>query len=175
MKTREIIKTIFYEHKEGYSSVSIAQELYRKGMFFSCKPVGRLLHESWLYAKGSLYKYKYYNPPAFFIDTSQYDSRENPKEGLIVHIDQNFPCTEARFQELFRLKKCKSSVSRKGNPYENGLMESFYRTLKRELVNDTHFASIEQAQFEIFKHLETYYNPKRLHSALGYQSLIESE
>ncbi|EMB72401.1 putative transposase [Streptococcus mutans 15VF2] len=42
-------------------------------------------------------------------------------------------------------------MSRKGNPYDNALMESFYKTLKRELVNYAHFASIEQTQLEIFK------------------------
>ncbi|WP_153279536.1 integrase core domain-containing protein, partial [Streptococcus pyogenes] len=74
-----------------------------------------------------------------------------------------------------RQKKCKSSMSRKGNPYDNALMESFYKTLKRELVNDAHFATIKQAQLEIFKYSETYYNPKRLHSALGYLSPVEFE
>ncbi|HER4824025.1 TPA: IS3 family transposase, partial [Streptococcus pyogenes] len=64
---------------------------------------------------------------------------------------------------------------RKGNPYDNALMESFYKTLKRELVNDAHFATIEQPQLEIFKYSETYYNPKRLHSALGYLSPVEFE
>ncbi|EPZ46603.1 TPA: IS3 family transposase, partial [Streptococcus pyogenes] len=49
------------------------------------------------------------------------------------------------------------------------------KTLKRELVNDAHFATIEQAQLEIFKYSETYYNPKRLHSALGYLSPVEFE
>ncbi|HES0865187.1 TPA: transposase, partial [Streptococcus pyogenes] len=46
-------------------------------------------------------------------------------------------------------------MSRKGNPYDNALMEAFYKTLKRELVNDAHFATIEQAQLEIFKYSET--------------------
>ncbi|MCB2834268.1 IS3 family transposase, partial [Streptococcus dysgalactiae] len=74
-----------------------------------------------------------------------------------------------------RRKKCKSSMSRKGNPYDNALMEAFYKTLKRKLVNDAHFATIEQVQLEIFKYIETYYNPKRLHSALGYLSPVEFE
>ncbi|MFG6142947.1 integrase core domain-containing protein, partial [Streptococcus pyogenes] len=43
-----------------------------------------------------------------------------------------------------RQKKCKSSMNRKGNPYDNALMESFYKTLKRELVKDAHFATIKQ-------------------------------
>ena len=61
-------------------------------------------------------------------------------------------------------------MSRKGTPYDNALMESFYKTLKRELINDAQFNDINQAQMEIFKYIETYYNTKRIHSALGYQS-----
>ncbi|WP_369965554.1 integrase core domain-containing protein [Streptococcus ferus] len=75
----------------------------------------------------------------------------------------------------YQTEKCQSSTSRKGNPCDNTLMDSFYKTLKRELVNDANFATIGQAQLEIFKYLEAYYNPKYLHSALGYQSLVEFE
>lgn len=101
--------------------------------------------------------------------------RENPKERIIVHTDQGSQYTRARLQDLLRQKKCQSSMSRKGNPYDNALMESFYKILKRELVNDANFATIEQAQIEIFKYIETYYNSKRRHSVLGYQSPIEFE
>ncbi|MBP2100491.1 putative transposase [Enterococcus rivorum] len=66
-------------------------------------------------------------------------------------------------------------MSRKGNPYDNALMEFFYKTIKRELINDANFTSINQAQLEIFKYIETYYNTKRLHSALSYQSLKDFE
>ncbi|PNM84345.1 IS3 family transposase [Streptococcus sp. FDAARGOS_146] len=231
---KEIIKAIFYDHKERYGSVRITQELYRQGIKVNRKRVGRLLHKLCLYAKGSRYKYKYYNRRrssltrpnlinqcfqtkgkneiwlgnltyiptkagtlylSVFIDIysrkivgwamgnrmqdqlvtdafNQAYHRERPKEGLIVHTDQGSQYTGARFQDLLRKKKCKSNMSRKENPY---LMESFYKTLKRELVNDAHFASIEQAQLEIFKYIETYYNPKHLHSALGYRSPIEFE
>lgn len=47
-------------------------------------------------------------------------------------------------------------------------MESFYKTIKRELIQDAHFETPEQAQQEIFKYIELYYNTKRMHSALGY-------
>lgn len=66
-------------------------------------------------------------------------------------------------------------MSRKGNPYDNAVMESFYRTLKRELVQDFKFENPEQARLEIFKYIETYYNTKRIHSALGYLSPVEFE
>ena len=65
---------------------------------------------------------------------------------------------------MLRKKEARASMSRKGTPYDNALMESFYKTLKRELINDAQFNDIDQAQ------IETYYNTKRIHSALGYQS-----
>ncbi len=61
-------------------------------------------------------------------------------------------------------------MNQKVNPYDSALMESFYKTLKRALVNDAQFREIVQVQMEIFKSFETYYNTKRIHSALGYQS-----
>ena len=76
---------------------------------------------------------------------------------------------------LLKARKAIHSESRKGNPYDNALMESFYRTLKRELIQDTHFETPEQAQKEIFKYIELYYNTKRMHSALGYVSPSEFE
>ena len=67
------------------------------------------------------------------------------------------------------------SMSRKGNPYDNAIMESFYRTLKRELVQDAHYDNPEQARMDIFKYIELYYNTKRIHSALGWLSPTQFE
>jgi len=66
-------------------------------------------------------------------------------------------------------------MSRKGNPYDNAVMESFYRTLKRELVQDANYDNPEQARQDIFKYIESYYNTKRIHSALGWQSPLQFE
>ncbi|WP_131701614.1 IS3 family transposase, partial [Gottschalkia purinilytica] len=96
--------------------------------------------------------------------------RERPKEGLIVHTDQGSQFTSGNFQTLLRTHGAVSSVSRKGNPYDNALMESFYRTIKRELIQDANFETPEQAQQEIFKYIELYYNTKRMHSSIGYLS-----
>ena len=101
--------------------------------------------------------------------------RERPKEGLIVHTDQGSHFTSSKFQTLLRTHGTISSVSRKGNPYDNALMESFYRTIKRELIQNAHFETPEQAQQEIFKYIELYYNTKRMHSALGYLSPTQFE
>jgi putative transposase len=66
-------------------------------------------------------------------------------------------------------------MSRKGNPYDNAVMESFYRTLKRELVDGANYDNPEQARMHIFKYIETYYNTKRIHSALNWKSPAEFE
>lgn len=63
----------------------------------------------------------------------------------------------------------------KANPYDNAIMESFYRTLKRELVQDAHYDNPEQARMDIFKYIELYYNTKRIHSALGWLSPTQFE
>lgn len=60
-------------------------------------------------------------------------------------------------------------MSRKGTPYDNALIEYFYQTIKRELINDAQFGDIDQAQMEIFVYIETQYNTKRIHSALDYR------
>ena len=101
--------------------------------------------------------------------------REHPQEGLVVHTDRGSQYTSQRFQSLLLRYGCKQSMSRKGNPYDNAVMESFYRTLKRELVQDADYDNPEQARMDIFKYIETYYNTKRIHSALGWLSPIQFE
>lgn len=101
--------------------------------------------------------------------------REHPKAGLVVHTDQGAQYTGAAFRMLLRSKGAISSNSRKGTPYDNAPMESFFKTLKRELVNDVKFESPVDAKAEIFKYIETYYNTRRIHSAIGYVSPSEFE
>ena len=66
-------------------------------------------------------------------------------------------------------------MSRKGNCYDNAAMESFWSTLKEELVHRRSFASRAEAASAIFDYIETFYNRERLHSALGYLSPVEFE
>lgn len=101
--------------------------------------------------------------------------KEHPESGLIVHTDQGAQYTGAAFRALIRSKKAIASNSRKGTPYDNAPMESFYRTLKRELIDDGNFENPEVAKKEIFKYIEIYYNTKRMHSSLGYLTPVEFE
>lgn len=66
-------------------------------------------------------------------------------------------------------------MSRKGNCYDNALMESFWSSLKRELVHRVHFTTRAQARAAIFEWIEIFYNRERLHSALGYLSPVDFE
>lgn len=101
--------------------------------------------------------------------------REHPQEGLLVHTDRGVQYTSQRFQALLMRYGFRQSMSRKGNPYDNAIMESFYRTLKRELVQDAGYDNPEQARQEIFKYIELYYNTKRMHSAIGWLSPAQFE
>lgn len=101
--------------------------------------------------------------------------REHPEEGLLVHTDRGSQYTSQRFQALLIRYGFQQSMSRKGNPYDNAIMESFYRTLKRELVQDAHYDDPEQARQDIFRYIDLYYNTKRLHSALGWVSPAQFE
>ena len=92
--------------------------------------------------------------------------REKPKEGLVVHTDQGSQYTGGSFRSVLKSYGAIHSNSRKGNPYDNAMMESFYRTLKRELVQNANFDTPEQAQKEIFEYIELYYNTKRMHLVL---------
>ena len=69
----------------------------------------------------------------------------------------------------------RQSMSRKGNPYDNAIMEPFYRALKRELVQDAGYGNPEQARQGIFQYVELYYNTKRIHSTLGWLSPMQFE
>jgi len=96
--------------------------------------------------------------------------KKYPQPGLIVHTDQERQYTSSRYQSTLCQIGAQSSMSRKENLYDNTMMESFYKTIKRELINDEHFETRTEAAQEIFKYIETYYNTRRMHSALDYKS-----
>ena len=97
------------------------------------------------------------------------------KNSLIFHSDQGRQYTSKLLVEYCEKEGIIQSMSRKGTPYDNAVMESFYRTIKRELIQDAKFETPEQAQQEIFKYIELYYNTKRIHSTLGYLSPAQFE
>ena len=101
--------------------------------------------------------------------------RRSPNRGLIVHSDRGSQYTAYAFRELLGEYGIRQSMSSTGNCYDNAPMESFFKTLKRELVDWQHYQTRDQAAQSIIEYIELYYNNERLHSALGYQTPNEWE
>jgi putative transposase len=99
----------------------------------------------------------------------------NPPPGLIHHSDRGVQYSCAAYAGRLEALRLRASMSRAGNPYDNAKAERFMRTLKDEEVNGKTYASLEDARQRIGDFIETVYNSKRLHSALGYKPPVEFE
>jgi len=98
-----------------------------------------------------------------------------PAPGLIHHSDRGVQYACGDYQRIIRRAGMRPSMSRKGDCWDNSVAESFFSTLKKELVWRTKFVSREQARREIFEFIEVFYNRQRMHSYLGYLSPVEFE
>ena len=98
-----------------------------------------------------------------------------PKPGLIHHSDRGVQYACAAHRRLLHARGLVPSMSRVGNCYDNAPMESFFGTLKSELVNERRYATRAQARSSIFEFIEGFYNRHRRHSSLGYTSPEEFE
>lgn len=101
--------------------------------------------------------------------------RYRPPAGLIHHSDRGSQYACHDYQQALRDYGMICSMSRKGNCYDNACMESFFGTLKRELIYGSRFKTRAEARQAIFEYIEVFYNRIRLHSALGYMSPVEYE
>ena len=101
--------------------------------------------------------------------------RRRPAAGLLHHSDRGIQYTSSAYQALLTKNGFTASMSRKGNCYDNAPVESFFASLKRELVYRRRWASREEARTAVFAWIEGWYNRKRRHSALGYLSPEEFE
>ena len=101
--------------------------------------------------------------------------RRRPGPGLLHHSDRGSQYASGDFQALLRGTGIVCSMSRKGNCWDNAPLESFFATLKNELVHHRRYQTRAEARSEIFEYIETWYNSKRLHSSLGYLSPAEYE
>ena len=89
---------------------------------------------------------------------------------MIHHSDRGSQYCSREYQRLLRQFGMRVSMSRKGNGYDNAAMESFWGTLKNELVHHRRYESRQQAIREITEYVEIFYNRQRRHSSLGYLS-----
>lgn len=97
--------------------------------------------------------------------------RERPDgERLLTHSDRGSQYAAEAFCKRLNELGIRASMSRRGNCYDNAYAESFFHSLKVELIHRSRFKSRKEAQSAIFEYIETWYNPKRLHSSLGYRS-----
>jgi transposase InsO family protein len=97
------------------------------------------------------------------------------RPGLIHHSDQGAQYSCVAYQQQLLTLGLTPSMSRKGNCYDNAVAESFFSTLKNELVHHQTYHTREEASREIFAFIEGFYNRQRLHQSLGYLSPLEFE
>lgn len=98
-----------------------------------------------------------------------------PAAGLLHHSDRGVQYASSAYRALLHSCQMQPSMSAAGNCYDNAAMESFWSTLKTEWLHHRKFQSHQEARSAIFDYIETFYNPKRLHSALGYHSPVDFE
>jgi len=101
--------------------------------------------------------------------------RRRPQPGLVHHSDRGVQYAATPYQQLLRDRQVIGSMSRKGNCWDNAVMESFFATLKRELTACEPFVTREEAKAKVFEYIEVFYNRCRRHSTLGYVSPVEFE
>jgi putative transposase len=98
-----------------------------------------------------------------------------PGDGVVFHSDRGTQYTALAFGKACRAACVVQSNSRKGNPYDNAVQESFFATLEKERLRRRTFVTLEQARSSVFEYIEGWYNPRRLHSTLGYRSPDQAE
>jgi transposase InsO family protein len=100
---------------------------------------------------------------------------ERTAADLLFHSDRGSQYAAHDYQERLQQKGIVCSMSRKGNCWDNAPVESFFATLKKELVHRQTYQTREQARVSLFHYIEVFYNRKRRHSALGYLSPYDYE
>jgi putative transposase len=101
--------------------------------------------------------------------------RRNPSRGLICHTDRGSQYAGHEFKAILAQNEFVGSMSRKGDCWDNAVAESFFHTLKVELVHRNQFRTRDEAKRKIFEYVEMYYNRRRAHSTLGNLSPFEYE
>ena len=101
--------------------------------------------------------------------------KRKPAKGLLWHTDRGSQYASEGHRKLLKQYGIRQSMSRKGNCWDNAVSESFFHTLKTELIHQQRFLSREEARQAVFEYIEVFYNRERLHSANGYLSPVEYE
>jgi putative transposase len=102
-------------------------------------------------------------------------ARRLPGEGLLTHSDRGSQYASDHYQRLLERHAITGSMSRRANCWDNAPMESFFASLKKELVHDEDYQTRTEARASVFEYIEVFYNRVRRHSALGYLSPVVYE
>lgn len=102
------------------------------------------------------------------------DSRE-PAPGMLVHSDRGKEYYAGEYQQLLARHGLVCSMSKRGDCYDNAVMESFFHSLKVEEIHHQDFRTRSEAKSSLFDYIELFYNRQRLHSSIGYLSPVEFE
>ena len=94
-------------------------------------------------------------------------------DGLIFHSDRGIQYASRKFTNTLKFYEVTGSMSRKGNCWDNAVAESFFKSLKTELIYGNKLITKEKMKLEIFEYIEVWYNKKRRHSTLNYQTIEE--
>ena len=101
--------------------------------------------------------------------------RRCPEAGLLHHSDQGCTYASEDYQKALAARGIQCSMSRKGNCWDNAVVESFFATLTKELLLDGIFETRAEASRALFEFIEIWYNRQRRHSTLGYRTPVEFE
>jgi transposase InsO family protein len=95
--------------------------------------------------------------------------------GLLSHSDRGVQYSSGDYRRKLEALQITASMSRTGNCYDNAFAESFFATLKKELIYRTEYKNKEEAKKAIFEYIEVWYNRKRIHSSIGYMTPVQFE
>jgi putative transposase len=101
--------------------------------------------------------------------------RRRPGKGLMIHSDRGIQYASKDFKTRLRTHGFVQSMSRKGNCWDNAVAESFFHTLKTQLIHHTRFSNAEETERILFKYIEVYYNQRRKHSTNGWKTPAHCE
>jgi putative transposase len=96
--------------------------------------------------------------------------KRNRTKGLLIHTDRGVQYAADAFKQYLQIYSCSLSMSRKGNCWDNAVVESFFHTLKVEAIHNEQLADCHTLEHTVFEYIEHYYNTKRKHSTLDYVS-----
>ncbi len=96
--------------------------------------------------------------------------RRRPSQGLMIHSDRGIQYAIKDFRAILKKHRFIQSMSRKGNCWDNAVAESFFHSIKTQMIHHFKFQNVAEAEQAIFNYIEVYYNRRRKHSTNGYKS-----